>query len=406
MYVSQIKFSSYNEINVREKTINKKTKLMSTPKKLPNSIRYFRARFSHLTKPLVWGPIAVASLVLLFAWELTVHPEWLTLEDDDDSVTSENTITENLSPEEISIMSDIDSSSVLIKDLKDAENSEFNSLVVPQKILLDEVKEEKENESALQKKAIKYQNNLTIPQPQKTINTLPPQNQLDNSQLLTSPLLRSLNVLEQNNQEEKKEKPTNTLQNAMDNYLRSQNLSQASLNSQSQNNNFNLYPTEIKPRDIRPSPFPGISTSNSYQPPQNNNFNSPLPPININQPKPYYTDLSSRVNQNNNPRNLPGYNYYLQGQPTNPNLPQLPRVPNNLANNQNGINGANNGRIPNYYVNQGYPQNQQQQYNYGVNPNQVNQNVPSNPSNSPFSRRNNSFNRGYGQRWNDPFNNN
>ena len=380
---------------------------MSTPnKKSPNYIRYFRARFTHLTKPLVWGPIAVASLVLLFAWELTVHPERLTLEDDDDSVTSGNTITENLSPEEISIISDIDSSSVLIEDLKNAENSEFNSLQVPQKILLNEVEKESKNESNPQKNATISKENLTIPQPQTIINNFTPQNQLDNSQLLTSPLLRSLNILDQNNRGEKKEKPANTLQNAMDDYLRSNSQYQVPSNSQSQQNNFNLYPTEIKARDIRPSPFPGISTSNSYQSPQNNNLNSPLPPININQPKPYYTDLSGRVNQNNNPRNLPVYNYSLQGQPTNPNLPPLPRVPNSFANNQNGINGVNNGRFYNYYGNPGYLQNQQQQYNYGVNSNQVNQNLRSNPSNNPFSRRNNSFNRGYGQRWNNPFNNN
>ncbi|NEO53553.1 MAG: hypothetical protein F6K54_10950 [Okeania sp. SIO3B5] len=378
---------------------------MSTPKKLPNSIRYFRARFSHLTKPLVWGPIGVASLVLLFAWELTVHPEWLALEDDDNSVTSGNTITENLSPEEISIISDIDSPSVLIEDLKDSENYQFNSLGVPQQILPNELKEESKNELAPQKNATKPQEKLTLPQPKTKIQNLPTQNQLDNSLLLSSPILRSLNILDENNQEEKKEKPANPLQNALDDYLRSQNQSQAPSNSQSQKNNFNLYPTEIKPRDITPSPFPvpGIATSNSYQSPQNNNLNSPLPPININQPKPYYTDLSGTANQNNNPRNLPGYNYSLQGQPTNPNLPPLPRVPNNLVNNQNGINGVNNGRVPNYYGNQGYPQNQQQQYNYGVNPNQVNQNVPLNPSNNPFSRRNNNFNRGYGERWNNPF---
>lgn len=378
---------------------------MSTRKKLPNSIRYFRARFRHLTKPLVWGPIAVASLVLLFAWELTVHPEWLAFEDDgDESLTNGNTITENLSPEEISIISDIDSSSVLIEDLKDAESSQFNSLVVPKKVLPNRREEESKNESVPQKNAIKSQTNLTKPQPKTTIPNTPTQNQLDNSELLTSPLLRSLNILDQTNQEEKKEKPANPLQNALDDYLRSKSQSQAPSNSQSQNNNFNLYPTEIKPRDIKPSPFPGISTSNSYQSPQNNNLNSLSQPININPPKPYYTDLSGTANQNNNPSNLSGYNYSLQGQPTNPNLPSLPTVPNNLVNNQNGINGFNNGRVPNYYSNQGYPQNQQQQYNYGVNSNQVNQNVPLNPSNNPFSRRNNSFNRGYGQRWDNPFN--
>ena len=59
---------------------------MSYPKKSPNSIRYIRARFSHLIKPSVWGPSGVILLVLLFAWELSVNPKRLTIEDDNDSL--------------------------------------------------------------------------------------------------------------------------------------------------------------------------------------------------------------------------------------------------------------------------------------------------------------------------------
>ena len=106
---------------------------MPYPKKLPSSIRYFRARFSHLTKVSVWGPIGVVSLVLLFVWELSMHPEWLTLENDDNSVSNGNTISENLSAEEISIISDIDNSSVLIEELKINKKLLINPILSNQK---------------------------------------------------------------------------------------------------------------------------------------------------------------------------------------------------------------------------------------------------------------------------------
>ena len=383
---------------------------MSDKKKLPKSIRYFRARFSHLTKPLVWGPIGVASLVLLFAWELSVHPELLTIEDDDNLVSNSNTITETLSPEEISMMSDIGNSSVLMEELKTAQQLQINPLLNSQENLLYGLERETKNKSKKQKNVTKPEEYLSNPQPKINIygggeiKNLPSTNQLPNSKLSTSPLLRRMNVLDPTNQEEKTEKPANALQTAMDEYLRSKSPSQSPSNYQSQTNNINLYPTQIKPRDITPSPILNRSTSNIPKSQVRRNYKQPLPLINVTPPKPYYTDLSGATNQTNNPTNLPGSNYFPQRQPTNLNLPPLPVVPNSFANNQNGVNRVNNWGVPNYYTNQGYPQNQQQQYNYVVNPNQVNQNIPQTPSNNPFSRRNNSFyNRGYSQRWHNPF---
>ncbi|MGD1806831.1 hypothetical protein ACP6PL_15505 [Dapis sp. BLCC M126] len=381
---------------------------MSDKKKLPKSIRYFRARFSHLTKPLVWGPIGVASLVLLFAWELSVHPEWLTIEDDD-LVSNGNTITENLSPEEVSIMSDIGNSSVLMEELKNAQQLQINPVPNFQENLFDRSQRETKNTSARQNNLTKPEEDLANPLPKINIyeraqtNTLPSTNQLSKTQLSTAPLLRSMNLFDPTNKEEKTEKPVNALQNAMDEYLRSKNQSQSPSNYQSQTNNINLYPTQIKPRDITPSSILNRSTSNILKSQERRNSNQSLPLINASPPKPYYTDLSGGINQTNNPTNLPGYNY-SQRQPTNLNLPPLPAVPNSFANNQNGVNRVNNWGVTNYYNNQGYPQNQQQRYSYGVNPNQVNQNLPQTPSNNPFSRRNNSFyNRGYSQRWHNPF---
>lgn len=389
---------------------------MFSPKKSSNSIRYFRARFRHLTKLSVWGPIGVVSLVVLFVWELSVHPEWLTIEDDDNSSLNGNTITETLSPEEISVVSDIDSSSVLIKDLENYNKLLINPLLSSQESLLKRPKREKH------KKIIKPEEDLGNPLPEINIyeaaptDNLPSTNQLPDTKLSTSSLLGlgSINFLEQANQEEKKEEPVNLLQNAMDDYLSSKGKSESPSNYHSQSSKFNLYPTQLKPRDIKSSPILNGSKSNVSKSEEGSNYNPPLPYINITPPKPYYTDLSGginqinkqttgAINQINKQTNLSGYNYSPQRKPINPNLPPLiPVAPNGLANNKNEVNVVNNLGFPNSYNNQGYRQNQLQD-GYQVYPNQ-NQNVLGTPSNNPFSSSNNSFyERGYNQRWNNPF---
>ncbi|MEB3340792.1 hypothetical protein [Okeania sp.] len=377
---------------------------MSNQKRSPNPVRYFLARFSHLTKPLVWGPIGVAALVLLFAWELSVHPEWLAIEDDDndDSVSNGNAITETLSPEEASVINDIGNSSVLKKELEAAKQQEINALQNFQINLLDRLEEENAKKSNKEKKATKPEEYIAKPLPKVNIYE---SNKSQNLSPKNQPLVNKINLLEPTNKEAMKEKPVNALQTAMDNYLGLQTKSESSSNDQSQTNNINLSPTEIKPKDIKPSPFVNIPRSNISKSQETSNFNSVSEPINVTPPKPYYTDLSGGVNQTNsthNPTNLPSYNYSLQRQSTNPNLPPLnPVTPNGLINNQNQINGVNN-----YYGNQVYTQNQQQQYNYGVNPNQVNQNLSQTPQNNPDSTNNNNFNnRGYSQPWNNPFKN-
>ncbi|MDT9341459.1 hypothetical protein VV11_019320 [Trichodesmium erythraeum 21-75] len=376
---------------------------MPYPKKLPSSIRYFRARFSHLTKVSVWGPIGVVSLVLLFVWELSMHPEWLTLENDDNSVSNGNTISENLSAEEISIISDIDNSSVLIEELKSNKkllinpilSNQKNSLYLPQKY-------KQKNVINQERDLVDSMPEINIYEEGKTKNFYSI-NQLQNSNLSTSPLLRSMNLLDQANQEETRVEPVYPLKNAMDNYLSSKGKSESPSNYNSQSSNFNLYPTEIKPRDITSSPIINSSKSNLSKSEEGNNYNPPLPSINVTPPKPYYTNLSGVRNQTNKPTNLPGYNYSLVGPPTAPNLPPLtPVVPLGLANNKNGVDVVKNLQFPDSYNNQGYRQNQPQYY-YQVNPNQ-NQNVLATPSSNPFSSRNNSFyNSGYNQPWNNPF---
>lgn len=399
---------------------------MSQPKKLPNSIRYFRARFRHLTKPLFWGPIGVASLVLLFAWELSVHPEWLTLEEDDNPLSNSNSLTENLSAEEASIMADIDNSSVLNGELETYKKLQLNPLVIPTDNLLKELQGEAKNQSASQKTTAKLEEYFTSHQPETTgsgeakINNfpspnltnlpqnLPDQNQTENANLLTSPLLPSVKLLDSRNRAQKDEKTVNPLQTAMDEYLGSQNKSSLSSSQKFQGDNSNLYQTQTSIGNVTSSPIPNSPILTPTQSEEQNNFNPPLPAINITPQKPYYTDLSGSANQSNNQTNLSGSNYLPQRQPTTQTMPSLvPVAPNGLVNNQNIVNGVNNWGVPNYYGNQGFPQNQQQQqYGYGVNPNQVNQGGQPTPSYNSFSRSNSFYNRSYGNSWNNPFNNN
>ncbi len=374
-------------------------------KKLPNSVRYIKARFSHLTKPLVWGPIGLASLVLLFAWELSVHPEWLTIEDDDNLPLDSNNVTE-LSSEEQAIAADIDNSSVLQKELETYQQLQINPLVIPTENLLGELKGETQNKSGSEQNNTKPDtyfsnpesesntfgevktNDLLNPKPANLPQNLSFQEKPENTNLLNFPLLRSVNLLDPKNQE-KKEQTVNPLKAAMDEYLDAQDKSK---------------PFPIQTSPILSSPKPTQTESRKI-----NNFNPPLPQINVNitPEKPYYKDLSGSTNQINNQPNLSGYNYSSQVQPTIHNIPSLvPVVPKGLANNQNRENNFNNWGISNYYGNQGLPQNQQQQYNYGVTSNQVNQGGQPTPSYNQFSRPNSFNSRSYGSTWNNPFNNN
>ena len=372
---------------------------MLYPKKLPNSIRYFRARFSHLIKPSVWGPSSVVLLVLLFAWELSVNPKLLTIEDNNDSVLNGNIITENLSAEEISIMSDIDSSSVLIKELETDKNMLVNPLLIPQKNLLKQSK--KENN----KSVIKPEEYLAYPHSQINIygevktNNFRYTNQLPNIKSSTSPLLQNINFLDQGNQEKTKAEFVNPLQNAINNYLSSKGKAEFPSNYHFQSNNLNLYQTQIKARDITSSTIINGFKPKISQSKEGINYNPPLAPINVTPPKPYYTNLSGVKNQINNQADLPGYNYSSQGKPFNTNLPPLIH---RLANNKDRANVANDFELSNSYNNQIYWKNQVQ-HDYKVNPNE-NQNVLATPSSNPFSSSNNSFyGRGYNQHWDNPF---
>lgn len=386
---------------------------MSPRKKPPNSIRYLRARFSHLTKPLVWGPIGVASLVLLFAWELSVHPEWLTINDDDELPLNSDSMTE-LSPEEAAIAADIDNSSVLKGDLETYQQLQINPIVSPTESLLEKQQGEADKKSASEPTNTKPEayfpnpepktdtsgeakiNDLLNPIPANIPQNLPSQEKPENANLFTSPLLNSLNLLDSRNQAEKKEKTVNPLKAAMDEYFGTQDKSQPLPTQKSIGNTTS---SSVSVPSL-PTPIPTQSGEPS-------NFNPPLPPINITPQKPYYTDLSGSENQTNNQPNLSGSNYFPKVQPTTQNMPSLvPVIPNGLANNQSRENGVNQWGSYNYDGNQRLPENQQQQYNYGVTPNQVNQGGQPIPSYNSFSRPNSFYNPSYGSTWNNPFKNN
>lgn len=78
------------------------------------------AKLKAIARPRVWGPIGVISLVSIFVWEVSENPELYRI--DWESETSES----GLSPEELAIAAEIDSSGLLIEELRLNSPENFN----------------------------------------------------------------------------------------------------------------------------------------------------------------------------------------------------------------------------------------------------------------------------------------
>lgn len=85
----------------------------------PAYLRYLKARLKPFTRPAFWTSAIALLLVLLFAWEYWNNPEWLASLGDRPVADSDNqTADPQLSSQELAaIGADIDSSSVLLKEL-------------------------------------------------------------------------------------------------------------------------------------------------------------------------------------------------------------------------------------------------------------------------------------------------
>lgn len=116
---------------------------MSSFNRFPTSIRYLIARLRHWTQPAVWAPLAVLCAGGVFIWEVSVHPERLSIDDADVAASNIPTETAGLSAEDSAIAAEIDTIPVLVDQLN-RSNSEFgglNSSVVKGKGLFDEVRD-------------------------------------------------------------------------------------------------------------------------------------------------------------------------------------------------------------------------------------------------------------------------
>ncbi|WP_293331645.1 hypothetical protein [Microcoleus sp. CAWBG58] len=132
---------------------------MSNFKKFPTSVRYLIARFRHWTQPSVWAPLAVLCAGGFFIWEVSVHPEKLSIDGEEEAANSNNPdALPGLSAEDSAIAAEIDSLPVLVNQFN-RSNSELNLLnssAVKGKGLFDEIRSrgsEKPNRSSEPKSA-------------------------------------------------------------------------------------------------------------------------------------------------------------------------------------------------------------------------------------------------------------
>lgn len=116
---------------------------MSSFKRFPTSVRYLIARLRHWTQPAVWAPLAVLCAGGVFIWEVSVHPERLSI-DGEEEAASNNLASLGLSAEDSAIAAEIDSLPVLVNQLNGSTSSAqnlLNSSVVKSQGLFEEIRD-------------------------------------------------------------------------------------------------------------------------------------------------------------------------------------------------------------------------------------------------------------------------
>ncbi|MEG4350532.1 hypothetical protein QUA70_21235 [Microcoleus sp. LAD1_D5] len=117
---------------------------MSIFKRFPTSVRYLIARLRHWTQPAVWAPLAVLCAGGLFIWEVSVNPERLSIDGEEEVATNNPASLSGLSAEDTAIAAEIDSSPVLVNQFNGSTASELNLLnssVVKSQGLFDELRD-------------------------------------------------------------------------------------------------------------------------------------------------------------------------------------------------------------------------------------------------------------------------
>jgi|GEM_PF-499437 len=117
---------------------------MSIFKQFPTSVRYLIARLRHWTQPAVWAPLAVLCAGGLFIWEVSVNPERLSIDGEEEPASNTPASLSGLSAEDTAIAAEIDSLPVLVNKFNGSTASELNVLnssVVKSKGLFDELRD-------------------------------------------------------------------------------------------------------------------------------------------------------------------------------------------------------------------------------------------------------------------------
>ncbi|MCZ0898918.1 hypothetical protein ON021_03235, partial [Microcoleus sp. HI-ES] len=117
---------------------------MSIFKRFPTSVRYLIARLRHWTQPAVWAPLAVLCAGGLFIWEVSVNPERLSIDGEEEPASNNPASLSGLSAEDTAIAAEIDSSPVLVNQFNGSTASELNLLnssVVKSKGLFEELRD-------------------------------------------------------------------------------------------------------------------------------------------------------------------------------------------------------------------------------------------------------------------------
>ncbi|MEB3827795.1 hypothetical protein [Phormidium sp. CCY1219] len=91
----------------------------------PSKIRNIKAKVRTFTRPIVWGSVAMLTVLTLFAWEFSQNPDrFLTLNLDlEDTFGGDGEGNSSLTPEERALAADIDSSELLDAEIKKMESA-------------------------------------------------------------------------------------------------------------------------------------------------------------------------------------------------------------------------------------------------------------------------------------------
>ena len=109
------------------------------------SVRYLIARLRHWTQPTVWAPLAVLCAGGVFIWEVSVNPERLRIDGEEEAASNNSGLLPGLSAEDSAIAAEIDSLPVLVNQLNGSTSSELNLLnssVVKSKGLFEEISDQ------------------------------------------------------------------------------------------------------------------------------------------------------------------------------------------------------------------------------------------------------------------------